>query len=687
MEESGRYRASLEHWFWRPRLPPLKDPRAWFRYAARCVRSQVHHRRSASKYGQHYTFLYSRMLLAQHWEVSDQAELVRMEKHLSAESLATFRLAAKQMAQTQEAAAKAAERERRSQQSWGQWAKSFVASTAVDTAEISDLDPESQRILKEAVQQVEAADDEMEMNAYPHEYARYRIDFHATMGSLTLVEQGWLPGSEAQELCYMQFNDLDGQYRIRRSSYQYSFELVSIMVDDRKNNVHGLSQIASCRSGNLNSDGSHGGFANNDAGTGSGATKLLKWNYDTLPLSDSDNDGGEMSIIVDGLNLVYSVESVLGIYNFWFVPRDDRFSRGEDAAEEEQKVVLEEELPHELNLWLDRTRYCKRMKWQLSVLQPCILFPGNAKDATEPIIFFDLDRFSWGSEFPETGVHDIMTFYDRSVMSVENTRFRLVDDIETWLHCTANRRLSWVMRPITLAQEFDFSITWDRCKLPEEIRVVKDVPHNVLTGTLPRVHICVTGHQYCTFWYVFFKVIKSHWGTPEEQALEAAKPQRPVRGSGCSMTLKFKMHELKLNMREEGASDARGEKAVEIEDGGEDRASDAAAFAMMTLSGFIVSYENGNIAKLDMQMDGLSIQDLIQHCVFATSDTDVGGVSKGSFVSIQRGWAVRGAQDHPGCDTWWSFDFRTLGLNWNDRTVALLMQFCSTSFATHPKVG
>jgi len=241
------------------------------------------------------------------------------------------------------------------------------------------------------------------------------------------------------------------------------------------------------------------------------------------------------------------------------------------------------------------------------------------------------------------------------------------------------------MRPITLAQEFDFTITWDRCKLPEEIRVVKDVPHNVLTGTLPRVHFCVTGHQYCTFWYVFFKVIKSHWGTPEEQALEAAKPQRPVRGAGRSMTLKFKMHELKLNMLEEGASDARGEKAVEIEGGGGDRAIDAAAFAMMTLSGFVVSYENGNIAKLDMQMDGLSIQDLIQNCVFATSD--VGGVSKGSFVSIQRGWAVRGAKDHPGCDTWWSFDFRTLRLNWNDRTVALLMQFCSTSFATHPKVG
>ena len=393
--------------------------------------------------------------------------------------------------------------------------------------------------------------------------------------------------------------------------------------------------------------------------------------------------------VVDGLNLVYSVESVLGIYNFWFVPKEDRFSRGEGAEEEEEKkAVLEADLPQELSLWLDRTRYDKRMKWQLSVLQPCILFPGNAKDATEPIIIFDLDRFWWGSEFPDVGADDIMTFYDRSVMTIENTRFRLVDDIETWLHCTANRKLSWLLRPITLAQEFDFTITWDRCKLPEEIRVVKDVPHNVLTGTLPRVNFCVTGHQYCTFWFVFFKVVKSHWGTPEEQALEAAKPQRPVRGSGRSFTMKFKIDELILNMRQEEPSGAKDEDAaVETEGGGGDGASDAAAFAMLTFSGFVVSYENGNIARLDMHMDGLRIQDLIQNCLFATSDTDSGGVTKGSFVSIQRGWAVRGAKNHPGCDTWWTFDFRTLGLNWNDRTVALLMQFCSTSFATHPKVA
>ena len=69
-----------------------------------------------------------------------------------------------------------------------------MASTVAETADISDLDSESQKILREAVQQAEAPDDEMEVNAYPREYARYRVDFHATLGSLTLVEEGWLPG-------------------------------------------------------------------------------------------------------------------------------------------------------------------------------------------------------------------------------------------------------------------------------------------------------------------------------------------------------------------------------------------------------------------------------------------------------------------------------------------------------------
>ena len=121
---------------------------------------------------------------------------------------------------------------------------------------------------------------------------------------------------------------------------------------------------------------------------------------------------------------------------------------------------------------------------------------------------------------------------------------------------------------------------------------------------------------------------------------------------------------------------------------------DDGAFAMLMFTGFVVSYENGNISKLDMHMDGLSIQDLIQHSLFATSDAagrgstshlDGGGASKGSFVSIQRGWAVPGALNYPGFETWWEFNFRTLALNWNDKTVSLLMQFCGAAFATHSK--
>jgi len=100
-EETGRYRSCVEHWFWRPRVPPLKNPLAWFRYAAKCVRSQVHHRRSAAKLGERYTFLYTRTLLAQSGQDKDQDEdeMLRLEHHLNAESLAKFRLAAKQMAQ------------------------------------------------------------------------------------------------------------------------------------------------------------------------------------------------------------------------------------------------------------------------------------------------------------------------------------------------------------------------------------------------------------------------------------------------------------------------------------------------------------------------------------------------------------------------------------------------------------
>jgi hypothetical protein len=672
-EEATRYRQALEHWYWRPVQPPLRNPLAWFRYAARCVRSQVHHRRSGGRYGERYTFLYTRMLLAQNWEPKDQAEMVAIEKHLNAESVAKFRQAAKQMAQVQTAAAEAAKKETRSRQSWGQWAKSFVASTVDETVDISDLDVESQKILREAVLLAESPDDEMEVNAYPREYARYRVDFHAVFGSLTLVEEGWLPGSDAQELCYMQFNDLDGQYRIRQTSYQYSFELMSIIVDDRKNAIQGLSQIASCRSGNTSQDIRPGAAE---------ATKLLKWNFDTLPSSECQKDGGEMSVVVDGLNLVYSVESVLGIYNFWYVPKNDRFLR-QNAPIVENRVILEEELGQEVSLWLDRTQYDKRMKWKLSVLQPCILFPANPKDGTEPIIVFDVDRFFWGSEFPNENSDKNSIFYDRSVMSIENTRFRMVDDVETWLRCLVNRRVAWMMKPITLATDFDFNFAWDRCKLPHEICVAKDLPRNVLSGALPQVHFLVEGHQYCTFWYTFFKVMKSHWGTPEELAIQASTPQLPVPGSGRSFAFKFNIHELKLDLLKSTTHQHLTLQAeAEDRDGAEDEKT---AFATMIFSGFQVSYENGNISKLDLHMESLKIQDLIQNCLFASSDTDVGGVSKGSFVSIQRGWAVPGAINHPGVDTWWVFDFRTLGLNWNDQTVALLMQFCAAAFATHSK--
>ena len=399
-----------------------------------------------------------------------------------------------------------------------------------------------------------------------------------------------------------------------------------------------------------------------------------------------------MSVIVEGLKLVYSVRSVLGIYDFWFVPKEDRFSRGTAAAETEAKPVLQEQLAEELSLWQDRTRYDKSLKWQISVLEPSILFPADANDDEEPIIVLDLHRFLWGSEPLEAGVDgaasdpgsaDNERYYSRSVMSTEKTRLRLVDDIGSWLHCVANRRASWVIEPVTLARDFDLSIGWNYCRLPEEIRNAADMPRHVLAGTLPSVYFRVKANQYCTFWYTFFKLVRSHWGTPQEQAAEAAKPRVPVPGSGRSMTFKFKMHELKLDMLEE--LPCAQENVVQT---GEDISGEIAdeawmAFATMVLKGFVVTYENGNISKLDLHMDGLTIQDLFQGCVFASSDTDADEVPKGSFVCIQRGWAIPGAVDYPGHDTWWTFDFRTLALNWNDKTVALLMRFCSAAFATH----
>jgi len=496
--ETSLYRGCLEHWYWRPRVPPLKDPRAWFRFAIKCVRSQVHHKRSAAKLGESYTFQYTRYLLAKNWLDSDQEALLRMENHFNAESLAKFRVAAKQMAQVQAAAAEAAKKVK-AQESWGQWAKSFVASTVAETADLSDLDVEAQRILREAVEAAETADDDMEINAYPKHYARYRVDWSAKMGSLTLIDEGWMPESPSRELCMMQFHDLHGQYAIRRDSYRYSFNLASVTIDDRTNSVNGLSQIASCRPSSADSEGA--------------IKQLLKWNWDTLPVSYNSEteevfdskDGGKMSVVVDGLNLVYSVESVLGIYNFFFVPKEDRFSRGDQKEAKEEQMVPEDDLAKELSLWFDRTRYDKQMQWQLSVLQPCILFPANAKDPTEPVLVFDLDRFLWGSELFEDESDDTVKYYDRMVMMVQNTRFRLVESIDRWLSCTANHKVAWMMEPITLAQDFDFQIVWDRCRLPENIRLAKDVPRNALSGTLPRVHFSVLAEQYCTFWYVFFR--------------------------------------------------------------------------------------------------------------------------------------------------------------------------------------
>ena len=166
-----------------------------------------------------------------------------------------------------------------------------------------------------------------------------------------------------------------GQYQIRRDTYQYSFELASIVIDDRTNTIEGFSQIASCRAAE-EEDASHGGGA---------PPKLVKWNWDTLPLSECSQDGGEMSVVVDGLRLVYSVQSVLGIYNFWFVPREDRFSRplaaGATRDPAAHPALTAEELADELHLWRDRTQYDKRLKWLVSVLRPSLLFPADAHAA------------------------------------------------------------------------------------------------------------------------------------------------------------------------------------------------------------------------------------------------------------------------------------------------------------------
>ena len=88
----------------------------------------------------------------------------------------------------------------------------------------------------------------------------------------------------------------------------------------------------------------------------------------------------------------------------------------------------------------------------MSVLQPCILFPANAKDASEPVIVCDLDRFLWGSEFPDPASDENVVYFDRSVRSIESMRFRLVDDIQVGFHCTTNHCVAWMTKLITLAQ-------------------------------------------------------------------------------------------------------------------------------------------------------------------------------------------------------------------------------------------
>jgi hypothetical protein len=53
-----------------------------------------------------------------------------MEAHLSPEAIASFRHVARQAAAAAEAVQAAEKRERRRGQGWGQWAKSFVVSSA-----------------------------------------------------------------------------------------------------------------------------------------------------------------------------------------------------------------------------------------------------------------------------------------------------------------------------------------------------------------------------------------------------------------------------------------------------------------------------------------------------------------------------------------------------------------------------
>ena len=110
LEECNMYRSRIEHSYWRPREPPLKDPKKWFRYAIRRIRDQVagdvfhflqslsnlfsypqvHHRRCATKLGEQYTCTYLSQLLSN--DSNDEGRTLRaFENHLNAESIASFR--------------------------------------------------------------------------------------------------------------------------------------------------------------------------------------------------------------------------------------------------------------------------------------------------------------------------------------------------------------------------------------------------------------------------------------------------------------------------------------------------------------------------------------------------------------------------------------------------------------------
>eukprot|EP00960_Hanusia_phi_P059490 764183-Hanusia_phi.AAC.1 len=646
LEECNLYRSRIEHWYWRPRDPPLKSPKMWFRYAIRRIRDQVHHRKCAAKIGEQYTCTYLSQLLSN--DSNDEGKTLRaLENHLSADSIASFRQAAKQMAEAHEAAVSEAKKAAKSQQSWGQWARSFVVSSYDQDLDKSLLDDESKKILHEALQLSCASDDTIESNAYPREYARFRIDFSITMGSLTLIEKGWLASEEPKELCYMQFDILEGNYDIRRDTYMYGFSLLSFEMQDRQNSIDGLSRIASCNH-SICDDGSE-------------AKKLLTWNWDTLPSSDSPKDGGNIAVRLDGLHLVYSVECVLGVYNFWIVPKEDRFP---SSATEVLNDHDEESSEWHLQLWKDRTRFDKRMQWHISVLKPCILLPADHRSDAEPVIVFDLDSFTWKSVL-NSAEDERLQFFDRNVLDVKNTRFRLAEDINVWLHCLANNRTAWIMQNITLATDFDFQITWDWCKLTEPIRIMKDLPRQIVRGTLPCANLFCTAEQYNSFWYAFFKVVRSHY--PQNDAVKDTATVKVVKPetSGLSFEFTFDVNELRLSLLESVSDSSVENRKV---------------CAHVLFRGFSTNYHNGYKSLLRMLMQHLEIRDDINHFCFAISQRQLPGQEVNEFVCIERGWIAPEIFEDYKYDAWWDFNFQSLSLNWNESTVKILTDFCTGAF-------